>query len=114
MVGAGTLGALQLLHYFRNCEIKNTGLIQRFWFLRVILTGLLLGILLVRKYMQFEPGRLDYDLFLARWDQIRMYLSPLRIYTIELPSLECVSLYRIFTTWCLIIKHESHNTIYVP
>ena len=25
-----------------------------------------------------------------------------------------VSLYRRFTTWCLIIKHESHNTLYVP
>ena len=40
--GVVALGVLPLLHYFRNCEIKNTGLIQCFWSLRVILTKLLL------------------------------------------------------------------------
>ena len=32
----------------------------------------------------------------------------------ELTSHDHVPLYRIFTTWCLIIKYESLNTLYVP
>ena len=40
--GTGALGAFPLLHYFRNCEIKNTVLIQCFRYLRSILTGILL------------------------------------------------------------------------
>ena len=64
--------------------------------------------------MQLDPGRLNYDLFLARWDQIIMYSIPQRIYTIELPSLARIYIYRRFATWCLRIKHEYHNTLYVP
>ena len=48
VVGAGNLGAFPLLHYFRNCDIKNTDLIQCFWSLRTILTKLIL----VHKYTQ--------------------------------------------------------------
>ena len=42
--GAGTLGDFPLLHYFRNYEIKNTDLIQFFWFLQAILNVLLIGV----------------------------------------------------------------------
>ena len=69
MVGAGTLGDFPLLNYFRKFEFKNNGLIQCFWSLRAILTGLLL----VHTYTQLEHVRLDYDIFTALWDQIRMY-----------------------------------------
>ena len=37
----GALGNFLLLHYFQNCEIKNTGLML--FYVRAILTGLLLG-----------------------------------------------------------------------
>ena len=42
-----------------------------------------------------------------------MYSSPSQIYKIELPSLARIYLYRRFVTWCLRIKHKSHNTLYV-
>ena len=35
VVGAGNLGAFPLLHYFRNCDIKNTCLVPFF----LVLTG---------------------------------------------------------------------------
>ena len=94
-MGAGALGALLILHYSHNCEFKNTGLIQLYRYLQAILTGLLS----VRMYMQLEPRQLEYYLFLARWYQIRMYLIPSQIYTIELPSLVHVYLYCRFVNW---------------
>ena len=106
----GSLGYFLLLHYFRNNEIKNTGLIHCFWSLQAILTGLIP----VRTYIKLDPKRLEYDPFSDRWDQIRMYLSKLRIYTIELPSLDHISLYHRFASWCLRKERNSHNTIYVP
>ena len=45
--GAGVLGDFLLLNYFRNCEIKNTGL-AFFWSLRAILTK----IIILHMYMQ--------------------------------------------------------------
>ena len=38
-----------------------------------------------------------------------MYSSPSWIYTIKLPSHDRVYIYPRFATWCLIIKHESHE-----
>ena len=38
----GDLGVFSLLHYFRNCDIKDTGLIHFFRSLRAILTKLLI------------------------------------------------------------------------
>ena len=103
------LGDFPRLYYFRNCKIKNNFLKHFFRSLHAILTGLLP----VHTYMQLDPFRLDYDLFLSEWDQIRMYLSPSRIYRIWLPSLARVSNFRRFSTWCLGIKYGSHNTLYV-
>ena len=94
-MGAGALGAFLVLQYSHNCEFKNTGLIQLYWYLQAILTALLT----VLMYTQLDPRQLEYYLFLARWYQIRMYLIPLRIYTIELPSLARVYLYCRFATW---------------
>ena len=68
----GALGGLPLFCYVQNCEIKNTGFIHCFWPLRSVLTG----ILFVHTQTQLEPGRLDYDLFSDRRDQIRMYSGP--------------------------------------
>ena len=42
-----------------------------------------------------------------------MYSIPSQIYGIGISSLALISLYCRFTTWCLRIKHESHNTLYV-
>ena len=69
VLGVGTLGAFPLLHYFRNCEFKNTGLMQCFWSLQAILTGSIL----VRIYTKLESVRLSYDLFSEQWDQIKLY-----------------------------------------
>ena len=66
-----------------------------FWYLRVILTG----ILIVHTYTQLYSDPLDYDLFLDRRVQIIMYSIPQRIYTIQLASLPRVSIYRRFTIW---------------
>ena len=46
--GEGALVYFLILHYFQNCEIKNTGLTHCFCSLRAILTKLLL----VRTYIQ--------------------------------------------------------------
>ena len=56
---------------------------------------------------------LTYDPFSSRWDRIIMHLNPSRIYRIELRSLTRIYFYCIFAIWCLRIKHEYHNTMYV-
>ena len=56
----------------------------------------------------------NHDPFSSRWDRIRMYLSPSRIYIIKLRSITHVSIYCIFASWLLRINHESHITMYVP
>ena len=106
----GTFRVFPAVAFFCNHETKNNGLIHCFWPFRFILTGLLL----VQKYTQLETGWFNYDLFLARWDQIRMYLSPLCIYTIYLTSIARNYCYPRFTTWWFIINHNSHNKLYLP
>ena len=75
---AGALGDSPLLHYFRNCEIKNTGLI-----LFLVLTGH--SYCNTTRYVRrrnLSLSELTYDLLLAWWSQIRMVLSLSHIYRI--------------------------------
>ena len=109
-VEASAWGYYLILHYFRNCEIKNTGFIHFFRSLQAIITGLIL----VLTQTQLEPVQIDYDQFSAWRDQIIIYLIPPRIYKIKLLSLASVYIYCIFVRCCLIIKRECHNKIYVP
>ena len=74
----GSLEDFPLLYYFRNCGIKNTGLVDLFRPLR----GMLTKIPNVCMQTQLETGQFDYDLFLDWWDQIRMCFSLPQIYTI--------------------------------
>ena len=73
-----TFGDFLILHYFQNCDIKNTGFIHFFCRLLEIIPG----ILVVSAYTQIEPGGLKYDIFLVRGTQIRMYFSQLWIHII--------------------------------
>ena len=74
----GALGDFYLLHYFRNCEIKISGLIHIFGASQEILTRPLL----LQEYMQLDPGGLDYHRVLAWWTQISIYFSPLWMYMV--------------------------------
>ena len=106
----GTLGDFQMLHYFRNCEIKNTGLINCFLPLQEIFTRLLC----VCIYTQLEPFRLGYYLFLAWWDQIKF----IRVHFgfIQYSYLHFIAFLFIvdLRTWFLRRNHDSCHTLYVP
>ena len=54
-----SLGDFLMLHFFRNCDIKNTGLIHCFWSLQAIR----IKILPLHMYMQINPEQLDYFIF---------------------------------------------------
>ena len=105
----GILGDLSMLYYFRNCEIKNTGLV---YFLSLTRNTYWDNTCAYIDATWAWPTRLWR--ILAWRAQITMYFSSSWIHMVWLPPIACIYLCRGFATWCLRIKHESHNALYVP
>ena len=90
----GDLGTFPILFYLWNCDIKETGLIYCF----CTMDEILIVILLECTQIQLVSGRLNYDPFSDRQAKIRMHLSPFWIFTIQIPSLTHICIYRILAS----------------